>query len=90
MWPGAGTAVGVVTELVDVHAALGGGVMACDVPGDGCGRGLGRLLEVDGPADLGVTAEDCDCVVEREGCVSWDSYILRGRRGEVETDGRRV
>ncbi len=59
---GAGAAIGVVAELVDVHAALGGGVVAGDVVGDGRGRGLGRLLEGDGSADLGVTAEDCDCV----------------------------
>lgn len=54
-------AVGVVTELVDVHAALGRGVVAADVVGDGCRGGFGRLLEGDGAADLGVTAEDCDC-----------------------------
>lgn len=33
---GAGAAVGVVAELVDVPAALGGGVIAGDVVGDGC------------------------------------------------------
>jgi hypothetical protein len=33
--------VGVVTELMDVHASLGVGVMAGDVEGDGGGRGLG-------------------------------------------------
>lgn len=55
-------AIGVVTELVDVHAALGRGIMARDVVGDGCWGGLGRLFKGDGPADLGITAEDCDCV----------------------------
>ena len=60
MRAGAGAAVGVVAELVDVHAALGRGVVACNVPGD-CGRGgLGRLLKGDGAADLGVAAEDCN------------------------------
>ena len=61
---GAGAAVGVVTELVDVHAALGGGVVAAEVVGDGRWGGFGRLLEGDGPADLGVSAENCDCVGE--------------------------
>lgn len=59
--PSAGATIGVVTELVDVHAALGGGIVAADVVGDGCWGGLGRLFEGDGSADLGVTAENCDC-----------------------------
>ena len=62
MRTGAGAAVGVVTEGVDVHAALGVGIVAGDVPGDGRGRGLGVLGEGDGALDGGVTAENCDCV----------------------------
>ena len=62
MRSGARAAVGVVTELVDVHAALGGGIVARDVVGDGCWGGFGRLLEGDGSADFGVAAEDCDCI----------------------------
>lgn len=62
MGPGAGAAVRVVAELVDVHAPAGGGIVASDVPGDGGGGGLGGLLEDDGASDFGVTAEDCDCV----------------------------
>ena len=58
---GARAAVGVVAELVHVHAALGGGVVAGDVVGDGGRGGLGGLLEGDGPADFGVAAEDCHC-----------------------------
>lgn len=61
MRAGAGAAVGVVAELVDVHAALGGGVVALDVVGDGGGAGLGGLLKGDGAADGGVPADDCDC-----------------------------
>lgn len=61
MRTGAGAAVGVVAELVDVHAALGRGVVARDVVRDGRRGGFGRLLKGDGPADLGVPAEDCDC-----------------------------
>lgn len=37
---GRGAAVGVVAELVDVHASLGVGIVARDVVGDG---GRGRL-----------------------------------------------
>ena len=60
MGTSAGAAVRVVTKLVDVHAALGGGIGAFDVVGD-CGRGgFGGLLEGDGTGDGRVTAEDCD------------------------------
>lgn len=61
MRAGGGAAVGVVTELVDVEASLGVGVVAGDVPGDGCGGRLGSLFEGDGSADLGVTTEDGNC-----------------------------
>lgn len=67
VWPsltvraGGGAAVGVVTKGVDVEAALGVGVVASDVVGDGGGRGLGLLLEDDGTGDLGVTTEDGNC-----------------------------
>lgn len=55
-----GAAVGVVAKGVDVHAALGVGVVAGDVPGD-LGRGrLGLLLEDDGAGDLGVTTDDAN------------------------------
>lgn len=58
---GRGAAVGVVAKGVNVESALGVGVVAADVPGDG-GRGrLGLLLEDDGAGDLGVTTEDGNC-----------------------------
>ena len=57
----AGAAVGVVAELVHVHAALGASVVARDVVGDGRGAGLGRLLKGDGARHLGVAAEDGNC-----------------------------
>ena len=61
MWPRGCAAVGVVTELVNVHATLSVRVVAVDLVGDGCwGRVVG-LLEADGSADFGVTTEDCDC-----------------------------
>ena len=58
---GAGAAVGVVTEGVDVHATLGVGVVAGDVPGDLGLGGLGGLLEGDGALDVGVTTDNSDC-----------------------------
>jgi hypothetical protein len=53
-----GAAVGVVTEGVDVEAALSVGVVAGDVVGDGGGLRLGGLLEDDGAGDVGVTTEN--------------------------------
>lgn len=58
---GAGAAVGVVTEGVDVHATLGVGVVSGDVPGDLGLGGLGGLLEGDGALDVGVTTDNSDC-----------------------------
>lgn len=60
MGTGRGAAVGVVTEGVNVHATLGIGIMAGDVPGDSGGRRLGLLLEDDGTGDLRVTPDDSD------------------------------
>jgi hypothetical protein len=57
---GAGAAVGVVAKGVDVHAALGVGVVARDVPGDLGVGGLGGLLESDGALDVGVTTDNSD------------------------------
>ena len=56
----AGATVGVVTELMDMHAPLSRGVIALDVVGD-CGWGrLVGLLESYGPADIGVSTDDGD------------------------------
>ena len=55
---GGGAAVGIVTEGVDVHATLGIGVVARDVPGDGGRVRLRGLLEGNGAGDLGVTTDD--------------------------------
>lgn len=64
-------AVGVVAELVDVHAALGVGVVAGDVPADGCVGGFGRLLEGDGALDDGVTPENGNCGVGWSLALRW-------------------
>jgi len=57
---GAGAAVGVVTELVDVHATLSIGVIALDVVFDDGVRGLGLLGESHGTRDIGVSTENGD------------------------------
>ncbi len=54
-------AVGIVAKLVDVHAALGVGVVALDVPADGGGAVLARLLKRHYPAHLAISPDDCDC-----------------------------
>lgn len=54
-------AVGVVAKGMDVHAALGVGIVAGDLPRDSRGGVLVGLLEGHGALDVGVTAEDCDC-----------------------------
>lgn len=38
VWPGARATVGVVAKLMDVHATLGGRVVALDIVGDCGGR----------------------------------------------------
>ena len=58
MWTSAGAAVGVVTELMDVHASVGIGVIAADIPADGGGGGLGGLLEGHLAGDFGVSSDD--------------------------------
>lgn len=68
MRPSRRAPVGVVPEGVDVHAALGIGVVARDVPGDGGGGALGFLLEGHGALDVGVAPEDGDCA--RQQCLS--------------------
>jgi hypothetical protein len=59
-----GATVGIVTELVDVHATLSTWVVAGDVPGDGSWGGLVGLLEVDGTLDTLVTFDLCNCRAE--------------------------
>lgn len=56
----AGAAVRVVTKGVNVHAALGVGVVAGDVPCDGGLGALGGLLEGHGALDIGVSTENSD------------------------------
>lgn len=96
MRAGRGAAVGVITEGVDVHAALGVGIVASDVPGDGGGSRLGGLLEDDGTRDLGVTTDDADCslphqqLCDREGKlghvkVTWTRSLIRSRQSSRPT-----
>lgn len=50
------TAVGVVSELMNVHATLSIWVVSSDIPCDGSWGRLGRLFEGDGSGDLRVTS----------------------------------
>lgn len=60
MRAGRGAAVGVVAKGVNVHATLGTGILAGDIPSD-LGRGrFGVLLEDDRSGDLRVTSDDTD------------------------------
>jgi len=54
--------VGIVTELVDVHATQGVRVIASDIESDGGGRGFTILDESDGSRDVGVPADDSDYI----------------------------
>lgn len=56
-----GAAIGVVSELVDMNAPLGGGVTALDVVGNGRWGGFGALLKSNSSRHGGITPEDCDC-----------------------------
>ena len=55
-----GTAVRIVTELMDVETSFGVGIIAADVVGDGGGTGFGRLLKGHGPRDFRVSSKDGD------------------------------
>ena len=60
MWTSTRATVGVVTKLVDMHATLGRCIMATNVVGNSSRSGFRGLLEVDGAANLGIAAEDCN------------------------------
>jgi hypothetical protein len=53
-------AIRVITELMNVHASLGVGIVAGDVVRDGCRGGLGGLFECHLPRDLRVSSDDGD------------------------------
>ena len=48
---------------MNMHAPFSVGIVTGDVVVDGCGGGLGRLLEGDGTRDLGVPTQDGDCAL---------------------------
>jgi hypothetical protein len=56
-----GAAVGVVAELMNVHATLSIGIVASDIPCDGSWGGLGGLFEGNGSGDLRVTSDGSNC-----------------------------
>ena len=81
VWSCTSTAIGVVAELMDMHAAFGRLIVTGDVVGDGSRRGLGGLLEADGAAHLRVTAEDCNCM--------GDILVVMGNNSRGVEPGRR-
>ena len=64
MGTGAGAAVGIVTELVDVHATLGGSITAFNIVRNGRWGRLGRLLKGHSAGDTGIASKDRDCTKE--------------------------
>ncbi len=61
-----GAAIGIVSELVNMHSPLRQRIIAGNIPGDGRRGGFGRLFEGDDPADVGVAPEDGDCGAEKK------------------------
>lgn len=72
--------IGIVAELVDVHATLGIGVVATEVVGDGGGRGFGGLLECHTAGDFGVSSEDGNC------CGRWQVSFSRSEIKRAESE----
>lgn len=70
-----GTSIRVVAKGVNVHAALGIGVMARDVPCYGRLSAFGGLLEGDGALDVRVTTEDGDCCSRQKSRVSTGALV---------------
>jgi hypothetical protein len=60
MGAGGGAAVGVIAELMDVHATLSIGVVTSDIPCDCSRGGLRFLLEGNGAGDLRVPSDGCN------------------------------
>ena len=50
--------ISIVSELMDMHAALCRGIVAGDIVRDGGGGGFGGLLKGHGAGDLGVTTKN--------------------------------
>lgn len=67
-------AVGIVTELVNMHATLSIGVVTGDIVGDGGGRRLGCLFEGHLTCDFGVSSEDSDC--SGMSALRWHRYTV--------------
>lgn len=61
MRPGRSAAIGIVAKGMDVHASLGVGIAAIDVPRDCRLCILGRLFKVDDAFDIRVASKHCNC-----------------------------
>ena len=71
MGSGAGTAVGVVTELVDVHAAQGLRVVALEVVGDVRRGALALLLKRHDAVHRRVAADESHCATRAVVSPAW-------------------
>lgn len=59
--------VGVITKCMDVHAALGIGIVTGDVPCDRSRGGFVILFESDGSGDLGVSTDGSNYMTKEHG-----------------------
>jgi hypothetical protein len=80
---GGGTAVGVVTELVDVHSTLGVGIGVLDLVFDDGGGVLSLLSELDDTRDTGITADDSNCA-ELELTCCFSCKVIRRQAGKQQ------
>jgi hypothetical protein len=79
--------IGIVPELMDVHATLSVWVIALDIPGDGGWRGFGALLEGHMASDLGVSSDDGNCEegLSAKWCEGADGRSEHGLSGSMRS-----
>ena len=90
MWSSAGATIGVVAELMDMHAPLSRWVAALDIIGDGGWRRFGGLLEGDGTANGRVTAKNCHCWRRRRSQLRTDSWAENSGKARSSGGMRRT
>ena len=74
-----GAAVGVIAELVNVHATLRMRIVTADVPSDSRRGGLRLLLEGDGTGNFRVTSDRSNYKwrITRQLWSEWDEVMIR-------------
>ena len=78
MWAGTGASVGVVSELVNMHATLGGRIAAFDIIRNGGWGRFRRLLERHTAGDGGVASKYCNCWVVHRSAFSFIMVLSNG------------